>query len=85
MANSYLDLDAQLRWHLTYNHYPPVPLSMLHVCHQAIDAIIADDPDIEIDLPDGITYKGGDSAPAWALAENYHLDTFITTPEEASQ
>jgi len=83
--NSFPDLTARLRLHLKHNHYPPVPLSMMHACHQAIDDMIAGDPDSEIFLPHGITYKGGESAPAWALAENYHLDTFITTPEEASQ
>ena len=38
MANSGLDLESTLGWHLRVNHYPPVPTTMVPVCMEAIDA-----------------------------------------------
>lgn len=72
------DLDQALTWHLQHNHYPPVPMDMVPVCVAAIEAIEDDEPERLIDLPDGITYRGLTLAPAYAIAEQHHLDAFIT-------
>ena len=73
----YSELEAALRWHLRHNHFPSVPLSMVEPCMAAIDAAVAEEWDEQIALPDGITYKGRDTAPAWAIVEQHHLDAFV--------
>jgi hypothetical protein len=71
------DLTQALTWHLQSNHYPPVPVSMVAVCEEAIDAILANESNSLIDLPDGISWRGQDQVPAWAIAEGLHLGAFI--------
>jgi hypothetical protein len=71
-----------LHWHLTANHYPPVPSSMVEPCYKAINACIADDVDTLIDLPEGILWKGETKAPARALVEEFHLDFYLQSEED---
>lgn len=75
-----IDLDTQIRIHLTSNHYPPVPVSMSQACLDAIDAYWEEDYNREITLPEGVSYKGLDVAPAWAIVEAHHLDAWL--PQE---
>ena len=77
-----LDLETQLRIHLTGNHYPPVPVSMIQTCIDAIDAAYDEDYDREIAMPEGVSYKGSNVAPAWAIIEQHHLNWFITPADE---
>jgi hypothetical protein len=72
-----LDLETQLRIHLTGNHYPPVPVSMVQPCIDAIDAFYDENFDQEIPMPEGVKYKGLDTAPAWAIIEQHHLDAWL--------
>ena len=71
-----LDLSTAIRIHLTANHYPPVPVSMVEPCIDAIDAYHNEDTDQEIQMPEGITYKGKNTAPAWAIIEQHHLEAW---------
>lgn len=71
------DLTTGIAWHLTANHYPPVPTSMVPVCVEAIDACNEGDFDRLIDLPEGISWRHQSHAPAWAIAESHHLDSWI--------
>ena len=82
MAESGFDLDTVLGWHLQSNHYPPVPLSMLDPCKAALEAYWEDESDRLIPLPDPITYKGMDSAPAWAIIQQHHLDAWCEGDDE---
>ena len=83
LAESELDLEKQLAYHLQGNHYPPVPLSMVQPCIEAIDAAYDEDYNRIIELPKGVTYRGGaTSAPAYAIIENHHLDWFINPADE---
>jgi hypothetical protein len=82
LAESELDLEKQLAYHLQGNHYPPVPLSMVQPCIDAIDAAYDEDYDREIAMPEGVSYKGSNVAPAWAIIEQHHLDWFITPVDE---
>ena len=76
-----LDLETAIGYHLQGNHYPPVPLSMVEPCIQAINAYWEDDYNKMIELPEGVTYRGGaTSAPAYAIIENHHLDSWL--PQE---
>jgi len=82
LAESELDLEKQLAYHLQGNHYPPVPLSMVQPCIEAIDAAYDEDYDREIEMPEGVSYKGKTTAPAWAIIEQHHLDWFINPVED---
>lgn len=82
LAESELDLEKQLAYHLQGNHYPPVPLSMVKPCIDAIDAAYDEDYDRMIDMPEGVSYKGNTQAPAWAIIEQHHLDWFIDPIDE---
>lgn len=88
-----LDLERQLSIHLSSNHYPPIPQSMIPICIQAIDAYWEDDTNRLIDLPfDGVdrngkpfqvTWRNGDTkAPAWAIIEHAHLSAWLLDEEE---
>lgn len=76
-----LSLESAIGMHLRGNHYPPVPLSMVQPCIDAIDAAYDEDFDKEIDMPEGVSYKGKTTAPAWAIIEQHHLHAWL--PEEA--
>ena len=75
-----IDLETAIGWHLQGNHYPPVPLSMVPACIEAIDAYYEEAYDKEIEMPEGVLYKGKETAPAWAIVEQHHLSAWL--PEE---
>ena len=78
-----LDMETQMRIHLQNNHYPPVPTSMVKPCIEAIDAV--NDLglwDADIELPEGVSWKGSNYAPAHAIIEAHHLDAWIIEREE---
>lgn len=77
-----LDIETQIGIHLTGNHYPPVPKSMVKPCIEAIDAV--NDLglwDLEIPMPEGVFYKGLTTAPAWAIIEQHHLNAWLIERE----
>lgn len=76
-----LKLKAQIEIHLTYNHYPPAPVSMADACIEAIGAGNEEDWDREIAMPNGVTYKGQTTAPAWAIIEQHHLDSWLESED----
>jgi hypothetical protein len=82
MLEGDVSYDAALEWHLTSNHYPPVPLSMIQACKEAIDACNEEDSDRSIELPSGILWRGNSSAPAWAIVEGHHLESFLFSDED---
>ena len=75
-----LDLEQGIAYHLQGNHYPPVPLSMVQPCIDAIDAYYDEDYNKLIEMPEGVSYKGNTHAPAWAIIEQHHLDAWL--PQE---
>jgi hypothetical protein len=72
-----LDLETAIGYHLQGNHYPPVPLSMVKPCIDAIDAYYDEDYDREIPMPEGVSYRGMNTAPAHAIVEQHHLDAWL--------
>ena len=82
LANSEIDLSSAIAIHLSANHYPPVPKSMVEPCIEAIFALDEGEPDREIPIPEGVSYKGLDTAPAWAIVEQHHLEAWLDTYEE---
>jgi hypothetical protein len=77
IQDSVLDLETQLAYHLQGNHYPPVPLSMVQPCIDAIDAYYDEDYNKLIEMPEGVSYKGDTHAPAWAIIEQHHLEFWL--------
>jgi hypothetical protein len=78
-----LTIEDQIRIHLSANHYPPVPATMVQPCIEAIDAV--NDLglwDLEIPLPEGVSWRGLTTAPAHAIIEAHHLDAWIIEREE---
>jgi hypothetical protein len=72
-----LDLETAIGYHLQGNHYPPVPLSMVEPCIDAIDAYWNEDYNKLIEMPQGVFYRGSNFAPASAIVEQHHLDAWL--------
>ena len=72
-----MPLEQQINLHLQYNFYPPVPSSMVQACVDAINAYWNDDIYAEIEMPQGVSYRGSDYAPAHAIVEQHRLYPFI--------
>lgn len=72
-----LSLERAVTIHLTANHYPPVPTSMVPVCIEAIENANEGDFSARVDLPKGITWRGWSGAPTFAIIESYHLGEFV--------
>lgn len=77
LAASGVDLRVQLSYHLSANHYPPVPKEMVQVCLDAIDLANEGEWEARVSLPDGATYRGETTAPVWAVVEGHHLFAWI--------
>ena len=80
-TNLDLSLEQAIGYHLQGNHYPPVPLSMVQPCIDAIDAYHDNDAMRFIAMPEGVFYKGKTTAPAWAIIEQHHLDAWLPQDE----
>lgn len=72
-----LTLEDAIGMHLRGNHYPPVPLSMVPVCIEAIDAFNEGDASVMVKLPEGVSWRGQLEAPAYAIIEAHHLDAWL--------
>jgi hypothetical protein len=86
LADTTLDLETQILYHLRGNHYPPVPKEMVTPCIEAIDAYYDEDYERFIAMPMvgdfQILYKGMTHAPARAIVEQHHLEWFINPVDE---
>jgi len=71
-----LGMVESIRIHLAHNHYPPVPASMVPVCIDAIFAYNQGDGQRLIELPANTSWRGHSSAPAIAIIEAHHLDSW---------
>ena len=76
-----ISLRQQLSWHLTSNHYPPIPTFMIEPCIQAIEAGREGDGERLIALPDGVSWRGRAEAPAHAIIEQHHLEPWCDEAE----
>jgi hypothetical protein len=81
MMEASITLEQQISWHLTTNHYPPVPEIMVQPCIEAIDEANEGNWDGLITLPEGVSWKGLTEAPVRAMVEQHHLDTWIIESE----
>lgn len=77
-----LPMEEAIAWHLSANHYPPVPQSMVQPCMEAIDAYWEDELDKMIELPKPVKWKGRSHAPARVIIIQHHLDAWCAEVEE---
>ena len=77
-----LSMQQQLEIHLTSNFYPPVPASMAEPCMHAIQAYWEDDLDRLIILPDGVSWRGESTAPAYAMINQHRLYAWTEESED---
>ena len=77
-----ITLEQAIGYHLQGNHYPPVPLSMVQPCIDAIDAYYDEDYDRFITMPEGVFYKGMSHAPAHAIIEQHHLHAWLPQDDD---
>ena len=76
-------LDQALCCHLSSNHWPAIPGSMVPVAKAAISAIQDEEFDRLIHLPEGvISQRYGKDIPAQAVAEELHLWPFVAVFDE---
>ena len=74
-------MEQQIAWHLQSNHFPPVPTTMVEPCIEAIQAFYEEDYDKLISLPEGVGYKGLTVAPARAIVQAHHLESWLEEEE----
>jgi hypothetical protein len=72
-----ITLEQAIGYHLQGNHYPPVPLSMVQPCIEAIDAYYDEAYDRLIEMPEGVSYRGNSHAPAHAIIDQHHLHAWL--------
>jgi hypothetical protein len=85
MANSGVSLRAALHWHLTANHYPPMPDYLIDIAEAAIDLANEGQWDEPIEMPSGegwrMDYRGRNYITASEAVESMHLDLWIQGDE----
>lgn len=72
-----ISLYKALEWHLTTNHYPPMPLAMVGVCQHIIETQGDWGYDDYISLPEDVLWREESQAPIFAVIETFHLDPFL--------
>lgn len=82
LAENVVDIRQSIAIQLRSNHYPPVPLSMVEPCIEAIYAVSEGNTGKSIGLPEGVFWKGYPTAPAYAIVEGHHLEPWCTYDED---
>lgn len=77
IAETDTTIEQQVSWHFSSNCYPPVPQQMVPVAVQAIELLIAEEPDVMVKLPEGVSFRGATQVMAVTLVENLHLWAFV--------
>lgn len=82
VADGSISLWGALEYHLTFNHFPPVPLTLVSVCQRIIEGQGTWGYDDTISLPEDVRWRGESQAPIQAVIEEFHLDPFLEHSEE---
>jgi len=77
LVENVIDIRQSIAIQLRSNHYPPVPLTMVEPFIEAIYACSDEDYDKKITLPEGVLWRGKETAPAWAIVEGHHLEPWL--------
>lgn len=65
-----IPLGVKLKWHLQFNHYPPVHEVFVPLCEQVIACANAGEWSAVLDMPNGL------SRTVAYIVENLHLEPF---------
>jgi hypothetical protein len=83
LAGSEVSLEQQLSIHFRSNCYPPIPLLMIPVAVEAIDAYWEEDYSRMIPLPEGVEFRtGATSVSASQAIESLRLDAWCMEDED---
>ena len=85
LSQSVIDIHQSIAIHLTSNHYPPVPPSMVQPCIDAIYACDEEEYDKLIELPHGVEWRGQSSAPAHAIVKGHLLQPWLYSEGDEQQ
>lgn len=77
-----LTLEQQIAIHFSSNCYPPVPQFMVSVAVEAINACNDEQYDLEIELPQGVTFRNSTTVTAINAVDNLRLEAWLTESEE---
>lgn len=80
VADGGIDLTQAVRAHMASNLYPAPPAYMVPVAVSAIEAAQNDPEDgygENIDLPEGVEYRGSTTATASDIIQAFRLDAFV--------
>jgi hypothetical protein len=79
--NGVIGRQTALLDHFTTNMYPPIPLVMMEAAEQAIDAMVADEPETIIALPPSISIQRDgrlvDRMSARQLVDVLHIGVYV--------
>jgi hypothetical protein len=75
------NLEAALIFHFRSNHYPPLPYSLIPIAIKIIKGEAGD----EVELPEGVSWKGQTTAPVSECIKAWHLSEFMLNPDDWSQ
>ena len=82
VANGETNLNVALHYHLRANHYPPLPVSLIPTCKEVIEKANDNDYYAEVELPEGILFRGRTTAPVHECIRAWHLEAFIEGCED---
>ena len=68
-----MSLENQIAIHFSSNCYPPIPRQMIPTAITAIDAYWEEEVEKELDLPEGVTFRGQTTVKAWQVINAYYL------------
>lgn len=66
-----------LDWHLTHNHYSPLPPALAETARAAIVAVREGEMDRQIPLPVGMLFRGRRAMTAAEAVQSLHLEAFV--------
>ena len=72
-----VSIEAALHWHLTSNHYPPLPVTLIPAAMRAIKVARKEQWHRKILMPKNLLFRGKRLAPVGDLIEALHLEDFI--------
>lgn len=73
-----LTLEQQVSIHFASNCYPPVPQFMVAVAVEAINAVNDEQYDLEIELPQGVTFRNSSTVTAINAVDNLRLEAWTS-------
>lgn len=78
-----VSIDTALSWHLTSNHYPPIPSYMIPVAKRAIAKANRGEWEKKVRLPKDVEHRVyGKLVPVHEVVSHMHLDCFLDQDDD---